>query len=45
MYIISNNNAGMSFDPMIMSSEDNMYAVWQDNTSGNWEIFFVKGTA
>jgi hypothetical protein len=39
------NNAGLSFDPMIISSGDNMYVVWQDNTSGNWEILFLKGTA
>lgn len=39
------NNAGGSFDPMIISSGDDMYVVWQDNTSGNWEILFLKGTA
>jgi hypothetical protein len=30
---------------MIISSGDNMYVVWQDNTAGNWEILFLKGTA
>jgi hypothetical protein len=42
---LSGNNAGMSENPMIISSGDNMYVVWQDNTSGNSEILFVKGTA
>jgi hypothetical protein len=42
---LSGNNAGMSDNPMIISSGDNMYVVWQDNTSGNSEILFVKGTA
>jgi len=39
------NNAGSSFDPMIVSSGDNMYVVWQDNTTENGEILFLKGTA
>jgi hypothetical protein len=42
---LSGNNAGMSDNPMIISSGDNMYVVWQDNTSGNSEILFVRGTA
>ena len=42
---LSDNNAGMSQNPMIISSGDNMYVVWQDNTPGNFEISFVKGNA
>ena len=42
---LSGNNAGMSENPMIISSGDNMYVVWQDNTSGNSEILFIKGIA
>jgi hypothetical protein len=39
------NNAGSSDEPRIISSGDNMYVVWQDNTTGNSEILFLKGTA
>jgi hypothetical protein len=28
--------------PMSTSSEGNLYIVWPDNKTGNWDIFFVK---
>jgi hypothetical protein len=39
---LSNNNGG-SFNPMIISAEDNVYTVWSDDTPGNSDIFFKKG--
>ncbi len=38
------NNAGSSIDPRIAASGSNVYVVWQDNTIGNWEIFFRRST-
>ena len=38
------NNIGTSENPMVISSGYNIYVLWQDNTSGNFEILFVKGT-
>jgi hypothetical protein len=38
------NNPGRSSDPMIVSSGNSTYVVWQDNSSGNYEILFRKGT-
>jgi len=37
------DNDGGSFNPMIISAEDNVYTVWQDDTPGNFDIFFKKG--
>ncbi len=39
---LSNNN-GESSVPQIISSGGNIYVVWQDNTPGNFDIFFKKG--
>jgi hypothetical protein len=30
--------------PMSSSSSNNLYIVWPDNKTGNWEIFFIKST-
>jgi hypothetical protein len=38
------DNEGDSSDSMIISAEDNIYTVWQDNTLGNFDILFKKGT-
>jgi hypothetical protein len=37
------NNKGDSFVPMVISSGNNVYVTWFDNTPGNWETFFKKG--
>ena len=37
-------NAGQSGTPQIAVSKDNVYAVWMDNTSGNYDILFTKST-
>jgi len=37
------DNAGESIEPQIISSGNNVYVVWQDDTPGNFEIFFKKG--
>jgi hypothetical protein len=37
------DNDGGSLNPMIISAEDNVYTVWQDDTPGNFDIFFKKG--
>ena len=37
------NNDGDSFVPMVISSGNNVYVAWLDNTPGNWETFFKKG--
>jgi hypothetical protein len=37
------NNDGRSALPMIISSGGNAYVIWQDNTPGNYDIFFKKG--
>jgi hypothetical protein len=36
------NNTGQSGTPQIMVSKDNVYAVWMDNVSGNYDILFAK---
>jgi hypothetical protein len=36
------NNAGHSFVPVIAVDGSNVYVVWEDNTPGNYEIFFKK---
>jgi len=36
------NNAGQSGAPQIVVSQNNLYAVWMDNTSGNIDILFAK---
>src|SRR4030042_4707947 len=36
------NNAGDSVSPAIAVDGSNIYVVWQDNTSGNFEIYFKK---
>ena len=38
------NNRGDSEDPRIAASDKNVYAVWQDNTPGNSEIFFAASS-
>ncbi|MDQ4073534.1 MAG: glycoside hydrolase [Thermoproteota archaeon] len=42
--IILSNNAGMSSFPQIATNGNNVYVVWIDNTSGNFEIFFSRST-
>ena len=37
------DNAGESIEPQIISSGGNIYVVWQDDTPGNFDIFFKKG--
>jgi len=37
------DNDGDSREPQIISSGGNTYVVWQDNTPGNFDIFFKKG--
>jgi hypothetical protein len=34
------NNTGASGLPQIVALGDNVYVVWQDNTSGNYDIYF-----
>ncbi|MDE1818029.1 MAG: PEFG-CTERM sorting domain-containing protein [Thaumarchaeota archaeon] len=34
--------AGQSGTPEVVVSGNNVYAVWMDNTSGNYDIFFTK---
>jgi len=37
--------SGSSYDSdMAVDSEDNVHVVWDDNTSGNFEIYYKKGT-
>jgi len=38
------NNVGQSGTPQIVISKDNVYAVWMDNVSGNYDILFTKST-
>jgi len=38
------NNAGDSSNPQIAASGNNVYVVWQDNTPGNADVFFKRGT-
>ncbi|MGI0018375.1 MAG: sialidase family protein [Nitrosotalea sp.] len=35
---------GQSGTPEVVVSGNNLYAVWMDNTSGNYDIFFAKST-
>ncbi|CUR52058.1 exported protein of unknown function [Nitrosotalea devaniterrae] len=35
---------GQSGTPEVIVSGNNLYAVWMDNTSGNYDIFFTKST-
>ena len=37
-------STGQSGTPEIMVSKDNVYAVWMDNTSGNYNILFAKSS-
>ena len=39
------HNSGKSEDPQIAMSGNNVYVVWQDNTPGNFDIFFRRGTS
>ncbi len=39
------NNAGQSQSPSIAASGNNVYLAWRDNSPGNDEIFFRRGTA
>jgi hypothetical protein len=34
------NNAGVSSLPQISTSQNNVFVVWQDNSLGNYEVFF-----
>ena len=36
------NNEGSSFEPSIAISEESVYVVWYDDTSGNYEILYRK---
>jgi hypothetical protein len=36
-------NRGRSYSPAIAVNGSNIYVVWEDNTPGNWEIYFKKG--
>lgn len=36
------STTGQSGTPQISVSKDNIYAVWMDNTSGNYDILFTK---
>jgi glutaredoxin len=38
------NNSGSSELPQISSQGNNVYVVWQDNTSGNYDIYFKPST-
>jgi hypothetical protein len=38
------NDLGRSTDPRIATSENNMYVVWSDNTTGNGDIYFKAST-
>jgi hypothetical protein len=38
---ISSNN-GTSQQPQISSQGNNVYVVWQDNTTGNYDIYFTN---
>lgn len=35
---------GQSGTPEVVASGNNVYAIWMDNTSGNYDIFFAKST-
>ena len=35
---------GQSGTPEVIASGNNVYAVWMDNTSGNYDIFFTKSS-
>jgi len=37
-------NSGQSGTPQIAVSKDDVYAVWMDNTSGNYDILFAKSS-
>ena len=34
------NNTGISFNPQIAASGNNVYVTWHDNSTGNFDIFF-----
>ena len=38
------NNTGDSFFPQIAAIGNNVYVTWQDNTPGNFDIFFAAST-
>jgi hypothetical protein len=38
------NNAGVSTDPVVRASGNNVYVAWIDETTGNQEIFFKRST-
>ena len=41
---LSEENTGSSFFPQISSSGNNVYVVWEDDTPGNFDIFFAVST-
>ena len=38
------NNVGISFNPQIAGIGNNVYVTWEDNTPGNFDIFFEVST-
>jgi hypothetical protein len=38
------NTIGQSGAPQLAASENNLYAIWMDNTSGNYDILFSRST-
>lgn len=38
------NNTGFSEHPQIAVANNHIYVVWEDITSGNHEILFIRGT-
>ena len=38
------NNTGVSLNPQIATSGNNVYVTWQDGTPGNYDIFFAAST-
>jgi signal peptidase I len=38
------NDLGLSGRPSIAAYNDNVYVVWNDNSTGNYEIYFAKST-
>ena len=36
------NNSGFSEHPQILAYDNNVYAIWADDTSGNREVLFTR---
>jgi hypothetical protein len=41
---VTRTNAGTSANPAVATSGNNMYIVWEDDTSGNFEILYRRST-